>query len=64
MPVKRGEDARGPFYQWGDKGTRYRYTAGNATSRNAAKDKAAQQGRAIRAGGYRGSYGGSRGSNG
>ena len=28
MPVHRGSDAKGPFYQWGGHGTKYRYTAG------------------------------------
>ena len=54
MPVHRGKDAQGPFYQWGDSGRKYRYRSGDAASREQAKEKAARQGRAARAHGYRG----------
>jgi hypothetical protein len=53
-PVHRGEDARGPYYQWGDAGKKYHYQAGQRKSREAAKRKAERQGKAIRASGYRG----------
>jgi hypothetical protein len=54
MPVNRGSDRRGPYYQWGDSGRRYYYTAGDASSRNRAKKSATKQGQAARAHGYRG----------
>lgn len=54
MPVRRGEDSKGPYYQWGESGKKYRYTAGDKSSRERAKRKAERQGRAIRASGYRG----------
>jgi hypothetical protein len=54
MPVRRREDKDGPYYQWGDSGKKYRYEAGDAKSREAAKAKAERQGRAIRASGYTG----------
>ncbi|MGA7096127.1 MAG: hypothetical protein WB245_01010 [Acidimicrobiia bacterium] len=53
MPVHRGKDGDGPYYQWGDAGKKYHYTAGDKKSREAAKDKATKQGKAIRASGYR-----------
>lgn len=54
MPVKRGEDEDGPFYRWGDRGKKYHYTAGDRSSREAAKRKATKQGQAARAHGYDG----------
>jgi hypothetical protein len=54
MPVHRGEDSKGPYYQWGKSGKKYHYTAGDASSRKAAKAKAEKQGQAARASGYRG----------
>ena len=54
MPVKRGKDSKGAYYQWGDSGAKYHYTAGNKTSRERAKAKAEKQGRAARASGYKG----------
>ena len=32
MPVRRREDAKGPYYQWGDSGKKYRYTSGTKAS--------------------------------
>ncbi len=52
MPVRRGQDSQGPYYQWGS-GRKYHYTAGNPRSRNAARAKAERQGRAARAAGAR-----------
>ena len=50
MPVHRGHDGQGPYYQWGHTtGRRYYYTAGSARSREIAKERAARQGRAIEA---------------
>ena len=54
MPVHRGKDGRGPYYQWGDSGKKYHYEAGNQGSRENAKKKAERQGRAAGASGYRG----------
>jgi hypothetical protein len=54
MPVKRGKDSQGPYYQWGDSGKKYHYSAGDKGSRERAKEQAARQGRAARASGYRG----------
>ncbi len=39
MPVHRGKDSKGPFYQWGGEGKKYHYTSGNKSSRDAAKKK-------------------------
>lgn len=54
MPVHRGADSKGPFYQWGDNGKRYYYQANNKRSREIAKTKANLQGRAAYSHGYRG----------
>lgn len=54
MPVHRGKDSKGPYYQWGDRGKKYHYESGDKSSREKAKKKAEQQGRAARASGYRG----------
>ena len=47
MPVVRGQDSDGPFYRWGQRGKKYRYTAGSDRSRRVAREKAAAQGRAV-----------------
>lgn len=52
MPVNRGKDSSGPYYQWGDSGKKYHYESGNRQSREDAKRKAERQGRAARASGY------------
>lgn len=49
MPVRRGKDKDGAYYQWGQSGKKYRYQTGDADSREAAKEKAKKQGRAVRA---------------
>jgi hypothetical protein len=54
MPVRRGNDSKGPFYRWGGEGKKYHYTSGNKSSRDAAKKKAEKQGQAARASGYKG----------
>jgi hypothetical protein len=54
MPVRRGNDSKGPYYQWGDHGRKYHYTAGDPSSRERAKKGATRQGQAARARGYRG----------
>lgn len=53
MPVKRGRDSEGPYFQWGGQ-KKYHYTPGNRASRRRAKRKAERQGRAARASGYSG----------
>ena len=54
MPVRRRQDAKGPYYQWGDHGRKYRYTVGDKASRDRAKQGATRQGQAAHAHGYRG----------
>jgi hypothetical protein len=53
MPVQRKQDSKGGFYQWGNTGAKYRYTAGDAESRKKAEKKAQKQGAAARASGYK-----------
>lgn len=53
MPVHRGHDRYGTYYQWGTHGHKYYYTP-DARSRNLAREKAGKQGRAAYAHGYRG----------
>jgi len=53
MPIHRGKDSKGPFYQWGHR-KKYYYKSGNKKSRERAKKLATQQMRAIFASGYRG----------
>lgn len=52
MPIKRGHDNKGSFYQWGNHGKRYYYKAGNVNSRLIAKSKAMKQMKAIFSNGY------------
>ena len=54
MPVHRRQDSNGPYFQWGNHGKKYYYIANNKRSRELAKEKAAKQGRAAYAAGYRG----------
>lgn len=54
MPVHRGGDSKGPYYQWGGSGKKYHYTAGSASGRKRAKSKARNQAQAARANGYEG----------
>ena len=51
MPVHRGRDKNGSFYQWGTR-KKYYYVAGNEKSRNIAKQKATKQGIAVHASGW------------
>jgi hypothetical protein len=53
MPTHNRRDSKGPYYQWGNHGAKYHYTAGNAKSRQAAKRKADKQGQAAHANGYK-----------
>lgn len=54
MPVRRGKDSEGPYYQWGKSGKKYHYESGNKSSRSKAKNEAERQGKAARASGYDG----------
>lgn len=54
MPVHRGKDSKGAYYQWGDSGKKYRYETGDKSSRKRARSKAEKQGQAARASGYKG----------
>jgi hypothetical protein len=51
MPIHRGRDSKGPFYQWGSQ-TKYYYIANNAKSREQAYEKARRQEAAIYSSGY------------
>lgn len=53
MPIHRGSDAKGSYYQWGNTGKKYYYTSNNAKSRDIAKKKAQRQATAIYASGWR-----------
>ena len=53
MPVHRGNDSKGPYYQWGDSGKKYHYTANDKSSRGRAHNKAVKQGQAVRASGWK-----------
>ena len=53
MPVNRGKDGNGSYYQWGNSGKRYYYISGNVKSRNRAKDLAYKQAKAIYSSGWR-----------
>jgi len=46
MPIHRGKDSKGSYYQWGSQ-AKYYYTPGNVQSREAAKRKAQVQAKAI-----------------
>lgn len=46
MPVHRGKDSKGCYYQWGNQ-KKYYYKMGNVREGIIAKLKAANQGRAI-----------------
>ena len=52
MPIHRGKDSNGSFYQWGDR-KKYYYTPSNKLERDNAKLKALKQSRAIFASGYK-----------
>lgn len=48
MPVKRGRDKQGSFYQWGTGWKKYYYTPFDVRSREQAKKRAVSQGLAVR----------------
>lgn len=52
MPIHRGKNSIGPYYQWGTQ-KKYYYKSGNKKSREIAKDKARQQMIAIYATGWK-----------
>lgn len=53
MPVHRGVDHKGPYYQWGySTGKKYYYSIGDARSREVAKMRAIKQGQAVHASGW------------
>jgi hypothetical protein len=52
MPIHRGKDSRGPFYQWGGR-AKYYYISGSVKSREIAKKKAIKQAQAIYSTGWR-----------
>lgn len=47
MPVHKGEDAKGPYFQWGHSGKKYHYKT--HAGKLKAKEKARKQGEAIKA---------------
>lgn len=55
MPIQQGTTTRNGervgYYRWGDEGKIYTYEQGNKAAREAAKQRAKRQGRAIEAGG-------------
>jgi len=53
MPIHRGIDEKGVFYQWGNSGKKYYYRPGDAKSRSNAIKLARRQAAAIFASGYR-----------
>ncbi len=53
MPIKRGEDNKGPYYQWGSH-KKYHYKPGNTQSRTRAYNKAVAQAQAAYSSGYKG----------
>lgn len=52
MPIHRGKDSKGPYYQWGSQ-KKYYYKSGNKKSREAAYQKAHKQAIAIYASGWK-----------
>ena len=54
MPIHRGKDANGPYYQWGGHGSKYYYKVKSKQSRLLAYKKAERQMGAAFANGYRG----------
>lgn len=53
MPIHRGTDALGYYYQWGQHGHKYYYAPGNGLSRQYARERARKQARAAYSRGYR-----------
>jgi hypothetical protein len=53
MPIHRGRDSKGYYYQWGSQ-KKYYYIPGNIQSREKAYNKAVKQAQAIYSHGYKG----------
>lgn len=53
MPINRKKDTKGYYYQWGNHGKKYYYTANNPRSRDMAKSKAVKQAQAVYSSGYK-----------
>lgn len=53
MPVRSGKDSKGCYYQWGSQ-KKYYYKCGDKDARKKARAKAAKQGQAAHASGYKG----------
>lgn len=53
MPIRRGKDKKGCFYQWGGQ-HKYYYKCGDRSAAARAKRKAELQAQAIRSSGWRG----------
>lgn len=51
MPIHRGKDSKGCYYQWGSQ-KKYYYQCGNKSSREQAHKKAQKQAIAIYASGW------------
>jgi len=49
MPIQYGKDSKGNFVRWGNSGKKYYYDAESSRSREAARGKALEQARAIKA---------------
>jgi hypothetical protein len=52
MPIHRGRDNKGPYFQWGNQ-KKYYYMAGDRRSRERAYQRAVKQAQAIYSHGYR-----------
>lgn len=52
MPIHRGQDSKGSFYQWGHQ-KKYYYKSGSVISRKRAKQRAINQMIAIKISGYK-----------
>ena len=52
MPIHRGQNSKGPYYQWGSQ-KKYYYKSGDKKSRLNAMEKAKKQMVAIYASGYK-----------
>lgn len=53
MPIHRGQNSHGSFYQWGKSGKKYYYKSGDKKSREKAKELAHKQAIAIYATGWK-----------
>lgn len=54
MPIRQGNDIKGVYYKWGNRGKKYYYLPNNLKSRNEAWRRAHAQGVAIYASGWQG----------